>query len=379
MSEQILANAKLVLKDRVVEGHVLVRSGRIEDIAEGRQIPVGAQDMGGDYLLPGFIELHTDNMEKHFNPRPGVMWPSSLAAILAHDIQIAGAGITTVLDAICVGEYNANQMRRHILVESIAAVKEAAGHNLLRAEHLFHMRCEVSDEGVEDMFRPYADEPLVHLVSLMDHTPGQRQWRNMEAFKKFYKLEKLSEEELEVEMAGRISAQKQFAEKHRKAILDLARPLNLPLASHDDTTVEHVVEGHADGVTISEFPTTLEAARAARSAGMGIVMGAPNVVRGGSHSGNVSALELAKEGLLDALSSDYMPTSLLQAVFVLHESVGLPLSNAVATVSANPAAMLRMKDRGEIAVGKRADLIQVRKAGATPVVRQVWREGQRVL
>lgn len=379
MSEQILANARLVLKDRVVDGHVLVRDGRIEDIASGRHIPIGAENLDGDYLMPGFIEMHTDNMEKHFNPRPGVMWPSSLGAILAHDIQIAGAGITTVLDAICVGEYNANQMRRHILTESIAAVKEASSHGLLRSEHLFHMRCEVSDEGVEDMFRPYADEPLVHLVSLMDHTPGQRQWRNMEAFKKFYKLEKLSALELEAEMAGRIAAQKEFAEKHRKAILELARPLNLPLASHDDTTAEHVEEGRIDGVTISEFPTTLEAARAARIAGMGIVMGAPNVVRGGSHSGNVSALELAEEGLLDALSSDYMPTSLLLAAFVLSEGEFMDLPGAVATVSANPASMLGMKDRGEIAPGKRADLIQIRKAGDTPVVCQVWRQGHRVL
>lgn len=379
MTEQVIANANLVLRDRVVHGRVLLQDGLIADIDEGSHLSAGAVDLEGDYLMPGLVELHTDNMEKHFNPRPGVMWPSSLAAILAHDVQIAGAGITTVLDAICVGEYNANQMRRHILVESVAAVKEAAGQGLLRAEHLFHMRCEVSDEMVEVMFKPYADDPLVHLVSLMDHTPGQRQWRNMDAFKKFYKLEKLSDEELEAEMAGRIAAQKAFAEKHRKAILELSRPKNLPLASHDDTTPEHVEEGRADGVTISEFPTTMEAARAARAAGMGIVMGAPNVVRGGSHSGNVSALELAREGLLDALSSDYMPTSLLHAVFVLAEKTEMSLPEAAATVSTNPASMLRMSERGEIAPGKRADLIQVHKSGETPVVRQVWREGARVL
>lgn len=379
MTPHILANARIVMKDRVAQGSVVIEEGKILEIDESGHVPSGAVDLEGDYLLPGLIELHTDNMEKHFNPRPGVMWPSSLAAILAHDVQIAGAGITTVLDAICVGEYNANQMRRHILVESIAAVKEASSQNLLRAEHLFHMRCEVSDEMVEEMFRPYADDPLVHLVSLMDHTPGQRQWRDMEAFKKFYKLEKMSDEELAADMAGRIAAQKAFAEKHRKAILELTRPRGMPLASHDDTTQEHVEEGHEDGVTISEFPTTLEAARAARAVGMGIVMGAPNVVRGGSHSGNVSALELAKEGLLDALSSDYMPTSLLHAVFVLEERAGMPLPDAVATVSANPAAMLKMQDRGVIAEGRRADLIQVRKSGDTPVVRQVWREGRRVL
>lgn len=379
MSDQVLANARLILKDRVITGHVLIRDGLISDIDESRQVPVGAVDLEGDYLMPGLIEMHTDNMEKHFNPRPGVMWPSSLSAILAHDIQIAGAGITTVLDAICVGEYNANQMRRHILTESISAVKEASAQNLLRVDHLFHMRCEVSDEMVEEMFSPYAGDPLVQLVSLMDHTPGQRQWRNMDAFKKFYKLEKMSDAELEIEMAGRIAAQKTFAEKHRRAILELVKDHPVPLASHDDTTTEHVEEGRADGITISEFPTTMEAARAARAVGMGIVMGAPNVVRGGSHSGNVSALELAQEGLLDALSSDYMPASLLHAAFVLNEKAGMTLPDAVATVTANAAAMLNLQDRGEVANGKRADLIQVRQTNETPVVLKVWRQGGRVL
>ncbi|MEK9660204.1 MAG: alpha-D-ribose 1-methylphosphonate 5-triphosphate diphosphatase [Alphaproteobacteria bacterium] len=377
-TETVFTNARLVLRDGIVEGSLVVADGRIRAIDGGPTSVPSAIDLGGALLIPGLIELHTDNMEKHLVPRPGVLWPQPVAAILAHDLQIAGAGITTVYDAITIGEYHENSLRRRILADSVEAVTKARTDGLLRADHLIHLRCELSDPAVVDMWTPYVDNPLVVLVSLMDHTPGQRQWRDISKMVQYNKLEGWSPERLQAYIDERVERQGIHARPNRESILAMFAPRGLPLASHDDTLVEHVDEAVGDGVLISEFPTTVEAARAARDKGMAIVMGAPNVVRGGSHSGNVSALDLAGEGLLDGLSSDYVPASLLQSAITLNRDLAIALPDAIGLVTTNVADMLGLDDRGEIAVGRRADLVQVDIVDAVPVVRTVWREGMRV-
>lgn len=377
-SATILSNARVVTADAVVHGAVRVESGRIAEIVQDARRAAGSQDLDGDYLLPGLIEIHTDNMEKHFEPRPGAVWPSPLAAVLAHDAQIIGAGITTVLDAVCVGDYRDSGKRRRIFKDSIESVTATRGADLLRADHLFHLRCEISDPGVVEMFEPYADHPLLRLVSVMDHTPGQRQWRDLESFRTFHRDKNWNDEEFADVIASHQAQMATHSDMNRRAILDLCRGLDVPLASHDDTTEDHVEQAHAEGITISEFPTALPAARLARAYGMMTVMGAPNVVRGGSHSGNISAQALAEAGLLDVLSSDYVPASLLHAAFVLHQRAGLRLPDALRTVSLNPARAIGLTDRGEIAPGERADLIRVRLHGDLPIVREVWRGGARV-
>ncbi len=377
-NETILSNAQIITGDSVISGTVRIVDGKIADISAGATQAAGTQDLGGDYLLPGLVEIHTDNMEKHFEPRPGAVWPSPLAAVLAHDAQVIGAGITTVLDAVCVGDYRDSGKRRRILKDSVESVATARAADLLRADHLFHLRCEISDPGVVEMFEPYADHPLLRLVSLMDHTPGQRQWRDLESYRRFHRDKGWNDSEFADVIA---SFQVQMADNsdvNRKAVLDLCRGLDVPLASHDDTTEEHVEQAHAEGIAISEFPTSLPAAKLARSYGMMNVMGAPNVVRGGSHSGNISALALAEAGLLDVLSSDYVPSSLLHAGFLLHQRAGMSLPDAVRTIALNPARSIGLTDRGEIAPGQRADLLRVRLHGDLPVVREVWRNGVRV-
>ena len=377
-SEMILTNARVVTRDAVMSGTVVVEGGRIVSVDSGSSTLPSAIDLEADYLLPGLIELHTDNLEKHFMPRPGIMWPSPLGAVIAHDAQIAGAGITTVLDAICVGEYDQRSMRHQILSDSVRVLKAAQEDQLLRADHLLHMRCELVDPEVVPMFEPYADDPLVRLVSIMDHTPGQRQWTDIAKFRQYRRGDSWTPEQQKAIVDRLVGMQAENAGPNRRAILDRCRQRGLPLASHDDTTAEHVVEAIAEGITISEFPTTPVAAAEARQRGMRIVMGAPNVVRGASHSGNVSALDLARDGLLDALSSDYVPSSLLHAAFLLHDRIEMPLPEAVSKVSANVADLLNMGDRGSIEAGKRADLIRVRPSQGYPVVRTVWREGARV-
>jgi alpha-D-ribose 1-methylphosphonate 5-triphosphate diphosphatase len=223
------------------------------------------------------------------------------------------------------------------------------------------------------------------LISLMDHTPGQRQWENIDVARVYYTGKKgwsAEKFERQVMLSGELQAR--YAAPHRAYFVAYCKSHGIALASHDDTTPEHVVQAHAEGASMSEFPTTLLAAQTARAHGLLNVMGGPNVVRGGSHSGNVAAAELARHGLLDILSSDYVPGSLLSAVVRLVDDGILSLPQAVATVSHHPAQATGLKDRGQIAPGLRADLIQVRfvqlpQGKRHAVVRAVWREGQRVM
>ena len=376
--EHVFANARIVLRDEVVAGTVHIADGTIAAVDGTPTRLSGAIDCDGDYLFPGLIEIHTDNMEKHLVPRPKLFWAVPLSSVLAHDTQIVGSGITTVYDAIAVGEFDKASQRRRILDAAVAAVEEAAGHGVLKADHKLHLRCEIADPAVVEMFAPHVHNPLVQLVSVMDHTPGQRQFRDIEKMRRLHRNEAWSEAQLNAYLDDRVATQAIYADKHRREILDMCRHRGLPLASHDDTTPEHIDEAVADGVTIAEFPTTREAAEQARKRGLAVVMGAPNIVQRGSHSGNASALDLAAAGLLDALSSDYVPASLLHAAFICAGTLAIELPAAIRTVTLNVAGMLGLDDRGEIATGKRADLVRVRVAGGIPVVRGVWRRGERV-
>lgn len=377
--ELVLTNARVVTGAGVFTGSVCVYGNYLRDVDPGKTSLRGAVDLQGDYLLPGLIEMHTDNLEKHLIPRPGVEWPSALSALMAHDVQLVGAGITTVLDGIFVGEYEPGTNRRELLEKSIWAIREARREKYLRADHLLHLRCEYPDDQVVDMFSCFMDDPLLRLVSLMDHTPGQRQWTDLSKWRKYHEKDGWTEEDARGMLSRRQDLQVKNADRHRRQIVNICLERRLPLASHDDTTEEHVLEGVEQGVTISEFPTTIEAASRAHKEGLTIVMGAPNVVRNGSHSGNVSAMELAAKGYLDALSSDYAPKSLLHAAFLLHQELDMDLPEAVAKVSTNLADVLGLDDRGEIAGGKLADLVRVRLHGGVPVVRTVWRKGRQIL
>ncbi|MVT00225.1 alpha-D-ribose 1-methylphosphonate 5-triphosphate diphosphatase [Devosia marina] len=377
MSETVFSNAQIVLPDQVIRGSIVMRDGRIAEIDAGSS-RVG-DDIEGDFLIPGLVELHTDHLENHYRPRPGVFW-DPLAALQAHDVQIAGSGITTVFDAVRIGSDNdlpdMLSHARHL----VDAVRAGGAAGWLRAEHFIHLRCELPSHDVVDHFDALANHPTTRLASVMDHTPGQRQFRSLDAYKRFYaKQMGRSPEELQSYLEARLAEHKRYSTPNRQAIVSRARAMGIALASHDDATLAHVEEAEADGVAIAEFPTTLEAASAAHEAGLAILMGAPNVVRGKSHSGNISATDLVEAGLLDILSSDYVPFALLQAVFLLPQRIeGLALPAALATVTANPARAAGLEDRGEIVTGKRADLVRVAAQAPLPVVRGVWREGRRV-
>ena len=377
MAAASFRNARLVLADEVIEGSVAVDDGIIIGVDAGAA--QAGEDLEGDYLIPGLVELHTDHLENHYRPRPGVFW-DAMASLHAHDVQIAGSGITTVFDAVRIGsDLDMPQMREHagLLIDAVCAARQ---QDWLRAEHLIHLRCELPSADVIEHFESFVDHPETRLISLMDHTPGQRQFTSLETYKLFYKKQLgVTQDEVERYLAAALAQHERYSAPNRRHLVQRSRALQLAMASHDDATLAHVEEAVADGVAIAEFPTTLEAAAAAHDAGLAILMGAPNVVRGKSHSGNISATDLVRAGLLDILSSDYVPFAPLQAAFALPQRVeGFGLPAALATVTRNPARAAGLDDRGEIAIGKRADLVRVRLVGGLPVVRGVWRQGVRV-
>jgi len=377
--ELVLGNARIVLDGEVVAGSVLARNGCIAAVDAGAALPAGAVDLDGDLLIPGLVELHTDNFERHLVPRPKVDWPP-LASLLQHDAEVAAAGITTVLDALAVGESGIDGgIRGRSMQAVIDAIDSADARKMLRASHLLHVRAELPAPNAVDLFKPFEGCTRVRLISLMDHTPGQRQWENLEQAKIYYVGRKgWSDAEFARKCGLAAELQSRYAVPHRRFFTEYARVHGITLASHDDTTPAHVEQAVAEGSGISEFPTRLDAAKRARELGMSIVMGAPNVVRGGSHSGNVAAVDLARYLLLDSLSSDYVPASLLMAAFRLVRDADYSIPEAVATVSLNPARSVGLGDRGAIAPGLRADMVQVHLDGDQPVVRAVWRQGRRV-
>ncbi|MEZ7849259.1 MAG: alpha-D-ribose 1-methylphosphonate 5-triphosphate diphosphatase [Polaromonas sp.] len=379
----IFKNAKMVLPGEVVHGSLQADNGRISTVA-GDTSALAAVDLGGDYLLPGLVEMHTDNFERHLMPRPKVHW-AELPALLAHDAEIAAAGITTVFDALGVGDADPESLRGKAWNDVLATIDNCTQQGLLRADHYLHVRCELPAPNTIDLFEPFQGHPRLSLISLMDHTPGQRQWENIEQARIYYTGKKgWSQQKFEQQVVLASQLQAEYSEPHRQYFVDYSRTHGIALASHDDTTVAHVQQAHAEGASMSEFPTTVLAAREAHQHGMRNVMGGPNVVRGGSHSGNVAAVELARLGLLDILSSDYVPGSLLSAVMCLVEQGVMTWPQAVATVTSTPALATGLTDRGAIEAGLRADLIQVHIAELPnghrhAVVRAVWREGRRVL
>jgi len=373
----LFTNARIVTPDDVFSGSLAVEDGLIAAVEPERQPVRTALDLDGDYLVPGVVELHTDVLERHAIPRPGVHWPE-VPAVLAYDSQLMGAGITTVFDSLAIGYLVDTGQRPRDPRPLVEAIRTARAAGLLRADHYLHMRCEVSTALVVQDFIPFADDPMVRLVSLMDHAPGQRQFVDVAKYREYNQGRYgLTDAQLDALVERRLEERARYAEEHRAAITALCRKHGLPVASHDDATVAHVDEAMQAGAAIAEFPTTLEAAQAAHEYGLAVLAGAPNLVRGQSHSGNVPAAELAARGWLDVLSSDYVPASVLHGAFLLHLRHGMSLPRAVATVSATPARRVGLDDRGAVVAGKRADLVRVRVAGDVVVVRGVWCGGER--
>ncbi|UKO99122.1 phosphonate metabolism protein PhnM [Nostoc sp. UHCC 0870] len=377
MSEQIYTNYRLQLPDQEILGTLLVRDGLIADIQPG--IVSQGQNGEGDYLLPGLIELHTDNLERCMSPRPGIRWPLAAAAVY-HDRDLASAGVTTVCDAIAIGDVAAGSPRLSNYAPMIDVISQGQAAGRFCVEHRLHLRCELAYEQVYEITAQYTNHPLLSMISLMDHTPGQRQFIRLDKFKEYYMGKHgVTADQIDEFILIRQQKQEIYAQKNRTALVELAKTQGISLASHDDATVEHVQEAVQDGVVLAEFPTTLEAAKAAHSLGLQVLMGAPNLVLGGSHSGNVSAMELVLHNLVDVISSDYVPQSLLQSIWIIAHKTGKPIYQAMELFTSNPAKAINVfSDRGSLEIGKRADLITVHDDGIVPRLSATICGGDRV-
>ncbi|WP_296426342.1 alpha-D-ribose 1-methylphosphonate 5-triphosphate diphosphatase [Yoonia sp.] len=375
----IFANARIILPQEVVQGSLRVRDGVIVDIAAGGSVPQGAMDCEGDFVSPGLIELHTDNLERHMAPRPKVDWPHR-AAIIAHDRELAGTGITTVFDAIRVGSIVSDNGKRYgkyarQMADEILGMRDAGA---LKISHHIHLRAEVCSETLVDELAEFSPADRIGIVSLMDHTPGQRQFTDLQKFEDYvcgkHGMDRVSFTAYVDFLYG---LQDRLGATHETATVAAAHRYGAALASHDDTTAAQVAASHAHGITLAEFPTTVAAADACHVSGIATIMGSPNLVRGGSHSGNVAAHELAALDRLDILSSDYVPASLLLGAVQLGDIWGNP-ARGIAAVTANPAQKVGLTDRGTVAIGKRADLIRFARRHDVPIIQSVWSAGSRV-
>ena len=377
MTETILTNATLILPTETRLGTLVIRAGRISDIQPGRSDLPSAIDLGGDPLMPGVVDVHTDNLERQVQPRLSARWPSR-SAMLAHDAQCAAAGVTTVLDALCLGDLGFNEARIKTFRDAIIDLDALTGTGLLKSEHFLHLRCELPALDMMDLVDPVADHPLVRMVSLMDHSPGVGQYADMDRYWQLRRDSGFNDEAIQSRIDLLTEQRARMRDPNRQALLKRVAHLDIELASHDDRTEEEIAENHADGIRISEFPVNMTAANAARAAGMQIIAGAPNIVRGGSHSGNVAAADLVRAGRVDAFASDYVPAALVEAAWLCVEQTGISLPEAVATITDKPARMARLPDRGRLEAGLRADLVHVTVHQGMPVIRQVWRAGGRV-
>lgn len=370
----VLTNAEIVLPDRVITGTLVIANGLITEITTATH-PTGI-DCAGDYLIPGIVDLHTDNLERQVLPRSNARWPSR-SALLAHDAQCAIAGVTTVFDALCLGDSLDNQ-RHQTFVDGMRDLRDLADTGALKAEHFLHLRCELPAADLPALLDSAIGDPRIRLLSVMDHSPGVGQFADLENYRAMRRHDGHTEDAITAMIERLTEAQSRFTRPNRAAVLERARTSAVPIASHDDRTTGEIARNHDEGIAIAEFPVTREAAAAARACGMSIIAGAPNIVRGGSHSGNVAAIDLIRDRLVDALASDYVPAAMLEAAFACAHIGACTLPEAIALITANPAAMVGLTDRGRLAPGQRADLIRVHLHETHPIVRAVWRAGERV-
>jgi alpha-D-ribose 1-methylphosphonate 5-triphosphate diphosphatase len=377
-----LSNLKIVLPDAILErGSVRIEGGLIAEIIEG-QAPADVPSLHGLTLIPGLIDLHGDMLERDVEPRPSARFPTEMG-LIELDKRYAGAGITTAFTAISFS-WRKNDIRsQENAIEMIETV------NRLRDEMLVdvcvHARFEVTNTETVPILKDLLEHQLVQLVSIMDHTPGQGQYKDIDHYLNFMQkwlgtdLDTLGEhkERIIAKLKENIVA---AAAKSRDwdivaDVLRVASEYGVPVASHDDDTTEKVERQAAIGVSISEFPVTKEAAQSARDLGMKIVMGAPNAYRGESTSNNLSAMDAIHDGLVDILATDYYPSAILHTAFKLAREGVMPLESSIKLASTNAADAMGMEDRGRIAVGCRADLVLVHENGLYPRARGTIRKG----
>ncbi|EJK78774.1 alpha-D-ribose 1-methylphosphonate 5-triphosphate diphosphatase [Rhizobium sp. AP16] len=371
-----LSNFKLVLPNEVVDqGSIRIEDGVIAEIRT-EQVSNATFDGGGRLLMPGFVDLHGDMIEREIAPRPNATMPIDFG-IHELDKKLAAAGVTTAYAAVSFATESVYGHVRSLETTSavIKGISSLRDHLLI--DHRVHARYEITNIGAAPTLERLLEDGVVDMVSLTDHTPGQGQYNNIEAYVLSMSERRSMSREAAEDVVARRIAMRQDPDIERKLrdIVRLSLKHKLSLASHDDDSAEKVAEMHDLGVTISEFPVTLPAAEEARRRGLWTLMGAPNALRGQSMSGNLSALDAAKAGLLGIIAADYHPAAFVPAIFKIAEVASGALPAAVAMATANAARSAGLTDRGEIAIGQKADLVAV-EHGAVHRIRATFRNGR---
>jgi alpha-D-ribose 1-methylphosphonate 5-triphosphate diphosphatase len=371
-----LSNFTLVLPDQVVDqGAVRIENG---EIAEIRAEPVAGAtfDGGGRLLMPGFVDLHGDMIEREIAPRPNATMPIDFG-IHELDKKLAAAGVTTAYAAVSFATESVYGHVRSLETTSAVIRGMVKLRGTLLIDHRVHARYEITNVGAAPTLERLLGEGVVDMVSLTDHTPGQGQYNNIEAYLLSMSERRGITREAAEEVLARRLAQRSDPQIDAtlREIVTLSLKHKLSLASHDDDSAAKVAEMHDLGVTISEFPVSLPAAEEACRRGLWTLMGAPNALRGQSMSGNLSALDAARAGLLGIIAADYHPAAFVPAIFKIADVVKGGLPAAVAMATTNAARSAGLADRGAIAVGQKADLVTIEK-GAVHRIRATFRGGR---
>lgn len=377
--ERWLSNARIVLPDGVLEcGSIRLEGDRIAEIVEGT-VARDARDARGLTLIPGVTDLHGDMLEREIEPRPGAEFPTQMAMVEL-DKRLAAAGVTTAFAAVSFAEARTNQALRSEERARGIIVDIAAHRAAMLVDWRVHARFEITNHGAPPILRGLLESGQIDLVSLTDHTPGQGQYRDLEhmiAYSAKWRGAPREEVEARILEKMRLVAEAPPSWEVVRDVARIAVGAGVPVASHDDDTLEKVDLVWALGASLCEFPVSLPAAQEARRRGMAIIMGAPNALRGGSHSGNLSALAALEAGALDILAADYSPGALVQAAFRIARDGRRSLENAIKLITENPARAVGLSDRGRIEVGCRADIALIQD-GALPRVRATFRGGRAV-
>lgn len=376
MPSSYLTHARVIMPDRVLENSaVLIDDGRIVAIEPDGARADRVVDLQGQTLMPGLIDLHCDAIEKEAEPRSRVLFPFDFA-VAQVDRRNAAAGITTPFHALSFANNEWGVRNNQTAAQVVRAVHAFRPHSLV--DNRVHCRYEVTDPTSVDVLRALMDEGAVDLLSVMDHSPGQGQFKTLESYLQYMMGNHAMSREQAEEAAHAKTRAKDGAVTRVQALLAHAHALGIATASHDDDSVQRIATMRNLGVSMSEFPITLDTARAAVSCGLPTILGAPNVLRGQSQSGSMRAIDAIRAGVASCLCSDYQPSTLIAAAFAVAAQTDLSWPQAIALVTANPADACGLVDRGRIAVGQRADLVAVAQVGALPLISHTWSAGRLV-
>lgn len=381
----LITNGKIITESAILEGFdLLIEGDRIKQITFSGEFPhkedIQIIDAAGGYISPGFIDLHSDYIEHMAAPRPTSLMNFQLS-LLEAEKELIAHGITTMYHSLSLfkfTEYAYKPIREPENVRKFIDLIDQSHKSCHLVRHRFHARFEIDNVDEVDNLKSYIAEKKVHLISFMDHTPGQGQYRDLEVYRNTVKgYNDISDAEIDRIITKHMTKEK-IALEAIQEIAQAAKENNIAIASHDDDSIQKLELVKSLGAEISEFPITMEIAKKAKEQGMYTSAGAPNVLLGGSHSGNLSAAEAIKEKAIDILCSDYYPAAMLHAVFELTKNFGLDLAEMFKLVTINPAKAVKLDHEiGSIKEGKKADLLIIEKVQSDfPVITAVMVDGK---